>query len=347
MSTDQGFIAYFDLLGTSELAQTDRTAFFTSLVTFRNTITHCATSLHADDGVYFFSDCAFVESSDFDRLVRYLRTLRQRLMEEGYFIVGALGPGSLEATGPFPKAKRKSRTQSDREDADIRRQIVHGHFFGSAVVPVYAMQNQLKGIGFQLHPDLVPLAQQKKVVVDSCHLPANDSRVGHAFPDLRLQPSELTSGLLEKFLKYFYRAKLRSKKYARYYIAFLVSALQSTDFGGVDTKRPYTAQGYPILEVLLGTKFLKNFSDVPGIDYVYLTLLDRAYESDNQHFVNAVLKVVSGRRKAIVQLDSCPSPLLSRDNRTRLLDHLASHFSSTVQDAASGSDENAPVVLSS
>lgn len=336
MNTQPGYIAYFDLLGTTELAQNDHTAFFNSLVTFRNTITYCAKDLKVQDGIYFFSDCAFVETDDFDRLIKYLFELRRRMLEEGYYLVGAIGPGSLEATGPFPKQKqgresrsrKASRAENSTDPVDHRREIVHGHFFSSDVVPVYALQNQLKGIGFCLHPKLLDLGRQKKFIVESCHLPANDNRIPQSFPDLRLTAQELSYDLLSKFLKYFYRAKLKSKKYARYYISFLVTALQSIDFGGVDTKKSYKDQGYAILEILFGPRFDKNFGDVPGVEFVYFTLLDRAYDSDNQALVSKVLGLISARRRTILQLEFCPYSLLTRENRSKLLDYLSSHLSS-------------------
>src|SRR5687768_11176711 len=155
--TKKNLIAFVDLLGTSELSRVDPNSFFTSLTTFQEVICNFTSQLDKQGQVYFFSDCAYIQSSNLDSMVKYLRSVRQTLSEQGLYLKGAVGAGSLNAREP-PHRKRSG---------DER--IVKGNSFGPDVVSVYGLQDGLRGIGVRIDNSIAKDFMSKGYGTVSCH----------------------------------------------------------------------------------------------------------------------------------------------------------------------------------
>jgi hypothetical protein len=330
MSKSSKYIAFIDLLGTTEFALEDETKFYNRLIAFQDTIADHSHILAGEGKVYFFSDSAYIESGNLDKLVKYLRNVRKTFLEFGLYMKGAIGRGELNATDPH-----KSKLIKDRDELRIRKETVIGHCFGEAVVPIYALQASLKGIGIRISDDLKKEFVQRGFSIGSCYLPVENNRRAECFNDLRLENSELNDGVLDLFLKNFYISNAKSRKYGRYYLPLLISWINSTDFS--ETELPDAVDGQPqasvprIFEILLiRDAFAKHFADLVGLEYIYFALLNKIFtECDSEKVKKSVFEYVSRRKKLVGRLSSLPACVMSNESRKQFLEKLSTKVAIT------------------
>ncbi len=308
-----GFIAFIDLLGTRERVQRSSAEFYTSLRNFQELVTYFAPLLDDNGTVYFFSDCAYVESEALPPLLGYLGQLRMALFTIGLFMTGAVGRGKLNAVAP-----NSSSRIDDQKSVEQTRQIVHGSFFGQDVAPVYALQDSLKGIGIRF--DSSAQRSAKSTWVKSCHYPRFGSRL-ELIADLRYDAEKLDEEILRRFFSEFLKAKTRSKKYGRYYITCLVTIIRSLHFGQVTEKalRGYASTEKHVSELYLYKQFVsgfvdRNFGDLMGIECVYYTLLDEVYGKCDPSIQLILTKVFYGKKRLLRALENIPYEILNEGN---------------------------------
>ena len=324
MTQTANYIAFIDLLGTTEYAQEDRQKFYNRLTTFQETISNSCSLLAGTGKVYFFSDCAYIESSDVDTLVSYLRDVRRTLLEEECYLKGAIGAGQLNASEPH-----NSRIIRDPKERKRRKETVIGHCFGDDVVPVYALQAGLKGVGIRVDEKVKKSFENKGYIVQSCYLPVENNRRVECFADLRFGKDELQDDALNLLLRNFYVANAKSKKYGRYYLPSIISWINSTDFSNTELPElgkkqdPTTLPLIFQMLVIHGT-FDKHFADLVGLEYVYFTLLNKIFsECESEKVKRRVFEIIAGKKKMVSRLGALPSCVLSSISRKQFLENLS------------------------
>lgn len=324
MSEKMNYIAFIDLLGTTEFAQEEKKKFYSRLITFQETISNSCSLLAGEGRVYFFSDSAFIESKNLDKLIVYLRDVRRTLLEEGYYMKGAIGPGELQASDPH-----NSNLIKDTATRKLRKKTVIGHCFSDDVVPVYALQAGLKGIGIRVDEKLKTALEAKQLIVKSCYLPIENNRRAECFYDVRFDKGELENGVLNLFLRNFYITNAKSKKYGRYYIPFLISWINSTDFTNTEISLPTDSNASEtiplIFELLINHgAFEKHFADLVGIEYIYFALLNKIFgECESAKVKKKVFDHISARKKFVNRLGVLPSCVINNDSRKQFLESLS------------------------
>lgn len=310
--TKKNLIAFVDLLGTSELSRVDPRAFFTSLTTFKEVICNYSSELDPRGEVYFFSDCAYVQSSSMEGIVKYLRRVRQTLSEQGLYLTGAIGEGSLNASDP---------PQRNRTD----ERIVKGSSFGPDVVSVYGLQNGLRGIGIRIDNSVARRFQAKGYGIVSCHLPQTNSRHAEYFWDLKFSPDELNENILRTFVKNFFKTNTKSRRFGRYYISYLVSWINSADFREAGRGKGDQQDQLPLIcELLLNGMLERNFSDLSGMEFIYYAMLEKAYkECNSPKLISKFENFIARRKKLISRLETMPRTLFDEDSRKKFLNFLS------------------------
>jgi hypothetical protein len=299
------YIAYFDLLGTSDLSRYEPLTYITSLGEFKTHVTSEAKYL-TDGSVHYFSDCAFVECNDLAELISYMQRVRGSLFDGGYYLTAAIAPGALK-----PKHKSSGR--------------VAGTYFEGDVVEVYGLQSNLKGIGVRVHPKLVDSVRDLRQAVDTCHLPLTTGRQGECFVDLkydvvpRHEPFRL-------FLRNFFKVNTRSRRLGRYYISALISWINSSRFDTVELPTEEGDNRSLVLDVLLNGTFERNFGDLVGIEYIYFALLDKIFRDDTTAELREFAQkyVAQRRTKLVARVEHVPPCIFSRESYGKFVDFLSS-----------------------
>jgi hypothetical protein len=324
MSKSANYIAFIDLLGTTEFALEDKVKFYNRLISFQETITNNCHLLAGDGRVFFFSDSAYIESDNLDKLVTYLRKVRKALLELGLYMKGAIGTGELNASDPH-----NSNLIKDRKEVKLRKETVIGHCFGEDVVPIYALQAGLKGVGIRIAENLTQDFVKKGYGVASCYLPIENNRRAECFYDLKLDDSELNDGILKLYLRNFYVTNTKSKKYGRYYLPFIVSWINSTDFSATvltDSSNGTGSSSVPLIFdlLLLSRSFDKHFTDLVGLEYVFFALLNKIFiECDSEKVKRRVFEYIASRKKLLSRLGTLPTCVMSSETKKQFLEKLS------------------------
>jgi hypothetical protein len=249
-------------------------------------------------------------------------------MEEGFYLKGAVGRGSLEANELHGGGKIK-----DKEILSQRRRTVKGSSFGQDVVGIYALQDGLRGIGIRIEDSLGRELLKKGYAVSSCHLPQINTRHATCFYDLKFGKRELEDGVLKKFVKNFFMTNTKSRRFGRYYISFIVSWINSADFSEVDPSEngdsPRTAP--LIFQLLISGALERHFTDLVGIEYIYFAFLEQIYKQcQSQKVIMKVEAQVANRKKLVACLGNLPDCIFSGKSRRNFLDYLSGRITGTV-----------------
>lgn len=321
----KSYIAFLDLLGTSDLASHDEDRYYESLMNFKEALVVYARDLSQNDQVFLFSDCAYVQSDSLKHLVKYTQKVRSYLLDLGYYLKGAISRGALSATNAS-----HGEWITDQEVREAARRV-RGHFFGKDVVRAYALQEVMKGIGLSVEPDVYAGNEKSGWFVASVHIPDMRSRVATPFYDLALVDDDRTYDVLYRLLENFFRIKTRSMRIGRYYITFLVSCVRSEHYGRMTdpAKRMRHEEDTvpPIARLILTGELEKYFGDVPGIENVYFAFIDKVIRDNSRTDVRTcAIDTVRRRRRYLKYLGSTSAHILAPENRKVLLSDLSPSF---------------------
>jgi len=314
------YIAYLEVLGTSDLARYDRRSYYESLAAFQKNLVDKAKVLNGS--VYFFSDTALVESPSAEGILTFIGDVRSALLDRGYYLKGAVSQGILDANN---HAERVGSTR------------VNGSSFGVAVANVVDLHNTLRGIGIRLDSqaeDLLGAAREKSLVVQTCHFPEPDSRHVEPLFDLRYRDDDVdTEEVLLMMLKRFHQTNLRSKRLGRYYLTALVSWIRSTDFTAAIGSLHSDTEMYPpetplILRKALLSEELRTFKGGPLIlfallDQIYSDTYKHDVERPNEALARKVTAAVTRRKRTFInEIERVPEFVLDKRSRRRIIDYI-------------------------
>lgn len=306
------YCGFLDLVGTKNLATESPDEYYEALLKFQLHVADIAHRLESGN-LYFLSDSVFFESDTARGFLDFFRELRLRLFRERFYFKAAISASKsgLEA--------REAQNQLLVGHAAIVHSVrVHGHHFGRMAVTLYQLQERLKGIGTVLD-DKAKRALRTETVW-SCHLPIANSHSAHLFRDVRFTRDEATVGNLRGAIRTAFDAKIRSRKLGRYYISLFVSWIQSIDFREGDG-----AEIEEVVSAFVDGLFDRMFSDLAGIEYVYLTLFSKISENPGlvpERSHRQVVGFLRRRRRVLGRLEAFPKEILSVSARRRIVDIL-------------------------
>ena len=226
-SQEMNYIAIIDLLGIKELAQYEPLKYFNAMRNFLNSIVESSNMLKGEKKkepkfeIYFFSDCAYLQSSNLIILLEFIRNVRVCLFgasEDNHYMTGAITTGNLKAVSinSYLNELNKKLHLSIIDSIDSEQfKFIHesikspdfsnnlnfnGTIFQSEDVSrVYSMQNELKGIGIRIDRQAIDnFIDTNKTQADklqsylskSFYLVDIDSKTMISFTDLALDQTE-------------------------------------------------------------------------------------------------------------------------------------------------------------
>lgn len=309
---------FIDLVGVRDLARESSSGYWDALIRFQTHVADICTALEGDSGkIFLFSDSIFVQAEGFRGLANFMRSLRHRLLDEGLYFKGSIRPGGLEAREAYvlPLVRNK-------KDEEERKKKLAGHCFGENAATLFALQEQLKGIGILVDEAAVSNGQADGTAY-SCFLPQVGSQRSEPYLDLLLEQDDLDDGILERLLQKFFKAKSRSKKIGRFYVSLLVLWVQSIDFSSISYD-PSSEGG--LINLLLSGRFERLFGDVVGIENIYLCLLNRLYVDRDKVPIALFYdtrRYILSRRRLSRSLDNIPFKIFSSSARNEFLEDLS------------------------
>lgn len=317
--TQKTYIAFFDLLGVSSLAAHDPDNYYDSLAILREAVSESCYKLFSNGQIYFFSDCAYVQSSQLTSLTEFLRKVRRVLSLKGYFFRGAISTGSLQEENVLQEKKYIK----DGDALSKRKRTLYGFSFGSDVVKLYQQEMFLKGVGIWVDPQLDKNWIAKECVV-SCHIPQMNNRKAVCFYDIKFNKHDFDAiGSLRHIFQNFLKANTQSKKLGRYYIPFLVNWMQSIEFANIKKgdSAGWENETIPEILYLMFTGKLQNmFSDVVGMEYIYYTTLNKAYnDCMDINTVNEIASYIIKQKTIRKYFENIPNEILCERNKSRFL----------------------------
>ena len=355
MTESRSCIAYLDPLGSLDLARHDVNGFAHALAQFQEVTRESQSELGKDDRIVLLHDRAYIGAKDPRRLFRYVRRVRKELLIQGYYIRGAIAPGTL---APTP----------------IKDDHVEGIVLATSdATTVYGLQEDVKGIGIFVDPKLVSASGLEDEVVLTCYL--HNAR-GSArsftvvpFYDVSLGDNERTQKVLQRLQQNLYRIWTRSsQRVSRYFITLLITWVRSENYSSLtatgpdvdrkenkyskkkppnaareggqgvrkdDLKKAYTfdpASLNPISRIIV-RRDIDNYRGVPGIELVSLAFVDEVIRQATADIVsNAAVAFLAQQKQLLRNLGLIDEAVISRTTRETIAKFLATHMDTAEAD---------------
>lgn len=343
MKNKKTYICYLDLLGIKELARTSTEKYFATTEKFRNSLFICADEFEGLDqnitSVFYFSDCAFIETDDLERLFKFLQQLRKRLFfEEGrdIFFTAAVKLGSLGAvnfSGADNLPSNITAELSDLLEIVDRRKYLKGTIFQSKnVSEVYLLQTNFKGVGVFIDPNVIEAINKENInlfsdyVTEAFYYPNINSNNVQKYFDLKLETEIIESGpILKSVFQIYHKSNLKNKKYGRYYLSLVSNWISSS----ISNPNQFdNIEKYPIIYNFLVKShppFMESLRrSSHNFDYLYLFLLERLYntfEGTSPITIELTSKLIKENLQLFDFFD-LPDQLITPENKDRLVDEL-------------------------
>jgi hypothetical protein len=344
------FICFIDLLGTKEYAEENSEFYVEALSTFQTSLIEKSSLFEKDEAeIYFFSDCAYIQASDVQKLIKFLQAVRSNLSPLQYYFKGSITQGVLSPITGFEKNDaiapnlRPSLTSLQQSYKKTKIKIHGTIFFGLKIGKAYLLQEKLKGIGIYIDKDIINneslFNDIKDLIVKSIHLPNSSSTKDiESFYDIKYNEAELDDNNLELIFKNYGRTNRRYKSVSRYYITPLISCINSLNLS--DNKIVVNKENNEFIESPFLVNKIRNFNryynDIyrtsSGFEYLFLILLNKIYlEKDNnllgdnndiiaQSFLESILKLSKVSKYIISNFDHLSTDIIAKNNKKLILD---------------------------
>ena len=315
------YMAYFDLLGTKNVASSED-YYFESINIFRKRLIDNITYLQMDKNLYnvsFFSDCCYVESKKLSYLLLYLENLRNDLIAKHLFFNAAVI--KAEYTDCFSSFESTERGGNDKR-------IVGTLFRDSIISDVYNAQSRFKGIGVWIEPriiqeDILVDEKLRGIITDSFYMDEiTQSMHISKYYDIRmnLHNSPIEKDCLNSIIKSYFFACCETPRAGRYYSSLMITIINSDDSDihwNIKQKcfenTSYVIElVYKILRDPLQYKILTGFVYVAFafINKIYNSKLDNVAKAD---ITNMFLEEGSIGNSFLTDLNHIPIDVLKSD----------------------------------
>lgn len=262
----KNYIAYLDLLGIKDVAKYDDKGYFMAMTTFRNSLIKTALifdeeKYSSNSNIYFFSDCAFVESDSFETIADYFIFLRRTLTKEKLFFSAAITVGNLQAHNVCRNMDSSNYSTIECDTIEKTKNYVNGVLFElSDVSEVYVLQNSLKGIGIFLskkiflklkvdirlelrnsYSEITEEELAKKVdekynqiyndyISESFYFPSINTTNAQNYFDIKLSKYEISESFFNIIKEKYHSSNIKNKKYGRFYLSHFANWISSENF---------------------------------------------------------------------------------------------------------------------
>lgn len=328
------YVSYFDLLGTRGFCE-DQNKYFEKMQKFHDAVYEESHFIDGTGHVGIFSDCAYAESADLNKMLMFLVEVRDRLLSDGLFFNAVLKKGDL----------------SIELLSEEHNKCAYGISFGdSFIAELYISQTKFKGIGISVDKSLVEEINSKTDFQTSRCIFLNKKEedgktiiIPTEYNDIIFEYDGYEKEILHTldiFLHEFYSSYIKSSRFGMYYISafsnFLRSYEKSTKWKWDNEKKIFSSQPVPFKVV---EKILKSdeVSKLTGIEYLALVMLDIVYnisneiinEDEKKKYTKKIFGIDCVKNKFLSSLDNIPSSVFTpnTNNRNLFIEYCQDDFS--------------------
>jgi hypothetical protein len=285
------FLGFIDVIGAREFSGSTAHLYLDRIIEFQKALYEKQLFLSDggnEAGVYVYSDCAFLYSRSADALIDYLTQVRKYAYARGngfdkepLFFKAAIVKGDFELKDVGLLNCRSN--QGGGKSVAIQNSIVSGISFSWNAVQVYLAHEHSKAIGICVSQNALAQSILPRLI-HNVHFPSERSGGPHTFTDVRFVEQELVDSVLDDILRAFFKARVKSRKFEKYYVPILCNWVQSLDLGKVLATHPSEfndlEQGCGRILYLVGSGYFeRTFGSVVGLNYFYLTVLCHLYRT--------------------------------------------------------------------
>lgn len=322
---NDSYIAYFDVLAVGDAGRaTDHDQYGEMLENFRTAL--CEATLHIlkpekGDVVYAYSDCAFAQSFDINRLSSFVSRLQHELWDHPIFIKGAISVGHLTPV-KFGAKRGYSKEGETKLSAGIK-----GYWFGKDAVAPAEAEKSLRGIAVQICENSNETRSFgatwiEERTVATAYYPSEASKRPLYIRGLRIPAEHLPA--LKTILERYLLECQSSRRTGRYYLPLIVTWIKSHDFStikcngaSVDWDRLPEPLALLIKNKPIRTEILGHF----GAELIYYALLDKVEaECDSPVIRDAVYRIMGDSKRLVAAHDLVPNEVCELRHRKNLLE---------------------------
>lgn len=325
------YLAYFDLLGTKNLAGNERD-YFKKISALQKIIINNAVFLKTNDNksnIAFFSDSCYIESYNLTEIITFLDRVRNELLSRSLYFNCALIKIETDYTDSFEYFTEITHIEdANKEDANKISGIA---FYDHNVAKAYIAQDNFKGIGIYLDSSIIQDMQndeflQKKYFKNIFISKYDDYNTITFFYDVPCLAPTVEGSWTKSVIKSYYTASCDNEKYGRYYISLLSNMLYNSDCRNIEWNNA-TGQfeNAPQLISALWQIFMdkKRYSILTCIDILVFVFLDKLFSesilSNDQMFniVSRLLETDAIGNKYKTAMDNVPINAFALDVKNK------------------------------
>ncbi len=343
------YVAYLDVLGSKNNIENENFEdYIEGLLNFQNELIKIASRELVDKGrIHFFSDCAFIESSDLRAIVKALRKLRADLFNCNLFIRGALINGKLGAVSE--NDTEESIRDYYKDDAiskkahkilkvannNLGKAIKGTLFLSKDVGKAVYYESILKGSAFYVENNLIRESRyiMKNLVVNSGYISNIRENKYISFYDLKIEPQKITEKYIEKVFKFFTLSNMSDISYGRYYLTILITCVNSCSYNKIKYENNEFKNSPPVFTKILGLRDTNFYlyNSFKGLEFLYFALINKFYNDigTNDEKTKAFCKKITSRNKYLEKYKNClsslPKDLISIQSRNLFIKDVLSN----------------------
>lgn len=259
-----------------------------------------------NEKLFFFSDCAYIQTGNIDSLLSFLKNLSSYLFASKGFFKGGVAKGCLY---PEPAFSNNSIFEELYVSLEKYTEHINGVFFNSEnMIDAYDLQTNLKGVGISIHPNIVSNIKDKNLFIKNIFILHKDKLEFAEYYDIKMafNLSNDTGDYpaldaIDFFLTKALESTVQGSKYDKYYFSIICNIILSTDFFILDLQN--VEERVNELFTLTG-KYKKLFERIPWLMYIPIKILD-ILKDDEEYFNCAVDIMYHGNRELKKMLESC------------------------------------------
>lgn len=308
----KNYIAYLDLLGVKDLAKFYFHRYYKALISLQiNILKNLSIPEYKDKiNIKFFSDCLFAESSDLKCLIEYIKSIRDTAISNKYYFKASISEGYLLSSSDADSTERIIQNLTalphDTSHDEIRRNYTEIRalldslgkaaegvaFLSPDVCAVYEKENTFKGVGVFVDYDLVEKNKKfKELFVPSFYIPNINTQKPILYYDLKFDNKKMSKLELNSIFQDITMATLGAKAIGVKYISLLATYVNSTsyDFSIVNKDDKFTSSVIIDLFANLKKTHPKLFTNLIGLHYIYLLILNNTYAAQKYDEATALV----------------------------------------------------------
>ena len=257
------YIAFMDLLGTKAMAIANPAHYRKIIEAFHNIIDQLRREYNAVE-IYVFSDCAYLEDTNFENLCKLFKKMRERLLEKEICFNAAICEGALGA--------RK---------ADGEKYVIVD-FNDEQVVKVYGLQSCFTGAGIYIDPYILNdkdiYVKLNGILVDSIYANVNKEDGKFIYrncKDIKFQRN--SEELLQFILNLYVKTYFLDRRAARYYYTIYATYINEQ---GIDD---FLDDEMRLINLIINS--VQKLYDYDGKVIILMLLINHLYDAMEKKLV--------------------------------------------------------------